>query len=687
MRHFFKPLLAATLTAALFFSCKENKNDMSETQVNHGIDLHYMDKDVSPKQDFYNFVNGTWMKETEIPDDHKSWGSFYILRKNTDENMLALLKEAMENNKFKAGSDEAKAVMLYNSKLDMETRDKAGLQPLEKALQQIGSINDLRSLQNVLTENPVEIANPFFAIYASPLFENSRLNGVYMYPGSLGLPDRDYYTNDDAESVKIREQYTDHISRMLQYLGEGKNTSRDKAQTVLRLETALAVPRLTKENRRDATKLNNPKSIGELTNIAPSVNWAEWINNMPVKKEIETIIVTQPEYIEALNGFLTSENIEDIKTLLVWQTLNGAAGSLTGELELADWEFFDKTLNGTPEQRPEEERALGTVNGTMGEALGKIYVDKYFPAEAKKTAEEMVQNVIETYEERINNLEWMTDETKVKAIEKLKTLVVKIGYPNEWKDYSEMDIKEGNSYYENRVAASKWRLMENLNKINEPVDLAEWHMSPQTVNAYYSPSVNQIVFPAAILQPPFFDYQADPAVNFGGIGAVIGHEISHAFDDSGSRFDADGNLNNWWTEEDLEKFKERTQKLVDFYSKIQVEDDLNLNGQFTLGENTADLGGVLSAYYGLQRYYESHKKPDEIDGLTQEQRFFMSWATVWRTKTRPEALRSQISTDPHAPGLYRAYLPLQNVDAFYDAFNISEGDQMYVAPEDRVRIW
>ncbi|HLV91718.1 MAG TPA: M13 family metallopeptidase, partial [Aequorivita sp.] len=380
-------------------------------------------------------------------------------------------------------------------------------------------------------------------------------------------------------------------------------------------------------------------------------------------------------------------DFETWKTVMRWSTLNDSANMLSTEIEKANWEFYEKTLKGTEKQKPAKERALETVNGSVGEALGKLYVDEMFPPEAKEKAEIMIDNVIAAYKDRINALDWMSDSTKVKAIEKLDNFTVKIGYPDKWKDYSSMEVKESNTFYDNMVAVQEWNLNYNLSKINEPVDRTEWGMSPQTVNAYFNPFNNEIVFPAAILQPPFYDYKADEAVNYGGMGAVIGHEISHAFDDSGSRFDANGNLVNWWTDQDLTNFTERGNKLAEQYSNVEVLDGVFINGKFTLGENIGDLGGILGAYDGLQRFYKENGRPDDIDGLTAEQRFFMSWATVWRTKTRDEALRNQIKTDPHSPGKVRATQPLVNVDAFYEAFDIKEGDAMYLAPEDRVRIW
>jgi putative endopeptidase len=417
------------------------------------------------------------------------------------------------------------------------------------------------------------------------------------------------------------------------------------------------------------------------------MNLKKWMNDMGIKKQVDTLIVTQPKYVEALDAFLKKTTLEDIKTLVLWDTFNSASGKLSTQIETANWEFYSKYLSGDQKQRPADERALAMVNNTVGEALGKLYVDEMFPPEAKAKAETIIKNIISAFQTRIKKLDWMSDSTKIKAVEKLDKFTVKIGYPNKWEDYSSVQVTKDNGYFDNMTAVQKWGQAKVISKIGEPVDRTEWGMSPQTVNAYFNPLNNEIVFPAAILQPPFYDYLADDAVNYGGIGAVIGHEISHAFDDSGSRFDASGNLSNWWTDEDLSKFTTRSGALATQYDKIEVLDSVFINGKFTLGENIGDLGGVLGAFDGLQQFFKENGKPDPIDGFTAEQRFFMSWATVWRTLSREDALRTQIKTDPHSPGRYRATQPLQNIDAFYEAFDIQPGDKMYLAPEERVRIW
>ncbi|KJJ38728.1 M13 family metallopeptidase [Aequorivita vladivostokensis] len=685
--NFLKPVVAFTVIAVAATACKDKTEVAVAGTEPHGIILANMDTTVSPKDDFYNYVNGNWMKNNEIPDDETSWAGFTILRKKTSKDMLNILAKAKESGKYAPDTDQAKALMIYESKLDSTARDKAGIEPLKPALEKIAAMDSMEDFQQLMTEDAVAVSQPFLGLAAFSNPNNSAINSAYITPGGLGLPDRDFYTSTDPASVKIREQYVDHITRMLQFLGDSEESARKQAETILAFETKLATPRLDKVASRDFRNFNNPRSIAELQQMLPQIQWEKAFEQMGIDKKLDTVIVMQPKYMETLKQMFSKPDFDTWRTVMRWSTLNSSAGMLTTEIDKANFDFYETTLKGTKKQKPADERALATVNGSVGEALGKLYVDEMFPPEAKAKAESMIENVIAAYKDRINALEWMSDSTKVKAIEKLDKFTVKVGYPDKWKDYSSMEVKPGNTYYDNMVAVQTWNLKDNLEKIDEPVDRTEWGMSPQTVNAYFNPFNNEIVFPAAILQPPFYDYKADEAVNYGGIGAVIGHEISHAFDDSGSRFDANGNLVNWWTETDLKNFTERGDKLAEQYSNVEVLDSVYINGKFTLGENIGDLGGVLGAYDGLQRFYKENGRPDNIDGFTPEQRFFMSWATVWRTKSRDEALRNQVKTDPHSPGMVRATQPLLNVDAFYEAFDIKEGDPMYLAPEDRVRIW
>ncbi|ADV47707.1 Endothelin-converting enzyme 1 [Cellulophaga algicola DSM 14237] len=679
-------IIIALLGICLTYSCKNKKSETAAKEPSRGIILANMDTTISPKTNFYEFVNGNWLKNTKIPEDRSSWGGFSVLRKSTDADVLKIIAKAKESNTYAPTTDQAKALFIFDSKLDTVSRDKLGIAPLQPTIDAIKNVKNIVELQTLLATNPVASA-PFMSISTFANLGDSKMNAVYLGENGLGLPDRDYYLDQDSKSKEIREKYVEHISKMLQILGENVEIANASAVKILAMETTLAEPRLDKVASRDARNFNNPKTIQEAQSLIPAISLKKLMDDMGIKKQVDTLIVTQPKYIQQLNNFLEKTPLEDIKTLVIWDTFNSAAGRLTTEIETIDWEFYSKYLSGDQKQRPADERALATVNNTVGEALGQLYVDEMFPPEAKAKAETMIHNIIAAFQSRIKVLDWMSDSTKIKAIEKLDKFTVKIGYPDKWEDYSTMDVKKEDSYFDNMTAIQEWGKAKNLAKIGEPVDRTEWGMSPQTVNAYFNPLNNEIVFPAAILQPPFYDYLADDAVNYGGIGAVIGHEISHAFDDSGARFDANGNLSNWWTDEDLAKFTDRSGALADQYDQIEVLDSVHINGKFTLGENIGDLGGVLGAYDGLQQYFKENGKPDPIDGFTAEQRFFMSWATVWRTLSREDALRTQIKTDPHSPGKYRATQPLQNIDAFYEAFSIKPGDSMYLAPENRVRIW
>ena len=654
-----------------------------------GINLSNMDTKVSPGQDFFRYVNGAWLDKTEIPSDRNSWGSFNELRQKTDNDALAILKEASKDPKYKSNTDQGKAIALFNTIMDTVGRNKNGIKPLQPYLKKIDAIKNVTDLQNFFIEMQPQGGIGFFAVYVGADAKNSNKNSVNLSPGGLGLSDKDYYNADDKDSKEKREKYEVHVARMLQYLGESPAKAKESAKQILALEVELSAPRLDRVERRDRRKQYNPTAVADLKKNTPSIQWDKYFTGIGMTK-LDTVNVAQPRYMIALEKTLTEKKVEAWKEYLKWTLLNRTASTLSTDIENANFDFYGKTLTGALKQRPREEVALQVINGATGEALGKLYVEKLFPAEAKVKAKNMIANVMLAYENRINALPWMSAETKTKAIEKLKKLTIKIGYPDKWKDYSKLELKnvnEGGTYFDNSRNISKWAYAENLAKLGKPVDKTEWGMSPQTVNAYFNPSYNEIVFPAAILQPPFYNYQADEAVNYGGIGAVIGHEISHGFDDSGARYNADGNLVDWWTADDLKQFTALGTKLADQYSALEPLPGIHVDGKFTLGENIGDLGGINAAYDGLQLYLKANGNPGLIDGFTPEQRFFISWATVWRTKSRDEAIKSQVKTDPHSPGMYRAVVPIQNVDAFYQAFGIKKGDAMYVEPEKRVKIW
>ena len=701
MKYNFKQLVVlSALGGAFLLGCKEEKKpeekETAQLEVVPGINTDYMDTTVKPNEDFFRFVNGKWLDTNEIPEDRTVWGSFNELRKKTDDDALAILKEAMSDDKdlkgikVLPGSDQEKAVFFYQTIMDTISRNKAGLEPVKPYLAKVDAINNIEDLQKYMIEMEPVGGGGLYGVGVGADPKDSNRNVAYLGGGSTGLPDRDYYVKDDADSKEKREKYVAHITKMFQYLGDTEEEAKKQADQILAFETRLEEAKMDKVDRRDARKRYNPRSIEQVQEMVPEVDWKAFFAGVGLK-DLDTVIVGDLGYFKRLHEVLADNNVDNWKAYLKWQTFNNAAGYLSTDLETANWEFYGKELNGAKAQRPREERALSALNGTIGEALGKLYVDKKFPPEAKAKAEKMIKNVILAFEKRIEKLDWMSPETKQKAIEKLKATKVKIAYPDKWKDYSELEIKsveEGGSYLQNALNARMWNFNDDINKLDKPVDKTEWYMAPQIVNAYFNPAYNEIVFPAAILQPPFYNFNADDAVNYGGIGAVIGHEISHSFDDSGARYDKDGNLNNWWTDEDLKQFEALGEDLANQYSEIEVLPDTKINGKFTLGENIGDLGGVLAAYDALQLSYEENGRPEEtIDGFTPEQRFFMSWATVWRTKMRDDALKTRIKTDPHSPGMTRAVQPLLNVDAFYEAFGIKEGDSMYIAPEERVRIW
>ena len=662
---------------------------VSAQNNSRGINLDLMDKSVRPNDDFFRFVNGTWLKNTPIPADKTRWGSFDELRLKTDKDALAILKEASQNPNYKSNTDQGKAINVYKTFMDTITRNKLGVTPLKPLVKQINAIKNVSDLQKLLIKAESSTGVGFLGIGVSADQKDSNKNVAYLYPGGLGLPDRDYYVSEDKDSKEKREKYVAHVAKMLQYLDIKGDKATQMAQSILAFETQLSTPRFTRVELRDDRLQYNPMSIEELQKLMPQLNWKNYLQAIGLG-EIKSIVVTQPKYFTALNTILEKGNVSDWKAYMLWTALRNSAGRLSTQIGETNFAFYGKTLTGAIKQRPIEERALQTVNGSVGEALGKLYVEKKFPAEAKLKAEMMIKNIIKAYQNRIQNLTWMSNETKIKAVEKLNKITIKIGYPDKWKDYSALTIlspEEGGNYFDNMERLNKWGFEKDIADINKPVDKTQWGMSPQTVNAYYNPSYNEIVFPAAILQAPFYDYQADEAVNYGGIGAVIGHEISHGFDDAGARYDAQGNLVDWWTEEDLKQFTALGKALASQYSALEPLPGVHVDGEFTLGENIGDLGGINAAYDGLQLFLKEKGNPGLIDGYTPEQRLFISWATIWRGKIRDEALKNQVKTDPHSPAQYRAYVPLINLDTFHEAFQIKPGDGMYVAPEKRVKIW
>ncbi len=669
--------------ALVLAACGQDKTatETVETPKHSGLHLEHMNPDVQPGDDFNAFVNGGWIDAAEIPADKPRYGITTILRDESQEHVKSIIEKSAAGD-FAKGSDEQKVGDLYASYMDMETRNKLGVTPLHAEFEKIDALKDHQELAVYFAEaNKVGISLPF-VLGQNEDFQDPNTYMMHTWQGGLGLPDREFYFLDDEKSVEIRTKYVEHMVKMFE-LG-GVKDGAAASDMIMALETRMAAEHMKKEQTRDFVLLYNPIAIAELPGLMPNFAWGAYLAEAGIAN-IDHVVVTQLDHMKALDGIIQDTPMDDWKTYLKWSALNATARLLNEALDLQNFEFYSKTLRGIEEPRPLWRRGVSAVNANLGEVVGKVYVAQHFPPEAKAKMQELVGNLIKAYEISIKELDWMGDETRTQALDKLSKFTAKIGYPDVWKDYSKLDI-EGDDLVGNVHRSALMLYERNIERQGGPVDRTEWGMTPQTVNAYYSPWLNEIVFPAAILQPPFFDLNADDAVNYGAIGAVIGHEIGHGFDDSGSTFDGDGVLRDWWTEEDKEEFKVRTAKLVDQYSEFKPFDDLNVNGEFTLGENIGDLGGLTIALlaYKISLHGE---EPPVMDGYTGWQRVFLGYGQSWRSKYRDEALRNQIQTDPHSPPTYRVNGVVRNMPEFYAAFDIAATDALYLPPEERVKIW
>ena len=669
---------------ALMVACGNStkKDSMKEETTDKGLDLSAMDSSVRPQDDFYNFVNGGWMKTNKIPADKPSWGTFYMLREETDEQCLTILDNLLKE-QYPAGSEGEKIQILYKNYMDMDARNKAGLTPLEPTLKKIQAIQNLSDLQAYLEEATPLGENPIcgWGVYAD--MKDSNQNTIYLGNFGLGLG-RDYYQKESDSNTEAITKYQTFVTDIFKLLGE-PNAAEKAAQQVA-FEKDLAKLMLTNEEDRDPNRSYNPQTMEELSKLVKNLNLPAYLKKVGVNTD--KVVVSEIRLYKEYDKFLNEKNLPLIKDYLRYQLVANNATNLDATLDELSFDFYSKYLRGQQEQRPMNKRALSLINGVVGEAFGKLYVEKYFPAKAKEEMVTLVGYLNKSFAEHIKNVTWMSAETKEKALHKLSTFKVKVGYPDKWEDYSKLQLNGQASLFENLREVARWAYQKSLDEeVGKPVDKSKWGMTPQTVNAYYNPLYNEIVFPAAILQPPFFNFEADPAVNFGGIGAVIGHEITHGFDDSGAEFDAEGNLQNWWTPADKENFEKVTAALAKQFDQYEPVKGIFVNGIFTNGENIADLGGVNIAYDALQMYLNDHGKIEKISNFTQEQRFFISWATVWRTLSTDAYMTNQVKTDPHTPGYFRAFAPLTNVDSWYKAFDVKEGDKLYKKPEDRIKIW
>jgi len=650
----------------------------------HGFDIANMDRSAAACQNFFQYANGGWLKRNPIPAAYASWGRFNELSDKNQAQLREILEDATRSKAAK-GSNEQKIGDYYASCMDEASIETAGLAPLMAQLKRIDAINSMAAFQREVAVFHSTGARALFRFGSAQDFKQSTQVIGALGQGGLGLPDRDYYTKTDDKSKELRDKYVAHVARMFELAGDDGSTAQARALTVMTIETKLAEASMTRVEQRNPDNIYHKTKIADLKGLAPNFDWAAYFKSIGLRSGGD-INVAQPNFFKALNTQLTATALADWKTYLRWQLLNSRASVLPRKFVEEDFDFSGRTLTGTKELLPRWKRCVGSTDRALGEALGQVYVQKHFTAAAKARAVQMVGNLIAALRDDLTTLSWMSETTRRRATAKLEAFTRKIGYPDKWRDYSTLKVVR-TSYLDNVTSAQRFETNRQLAKIAKPVDRTEWGMSPPTVNAYYNPSMNEIVFPAGILQSPFYDPEADDAINYGGIGAVIGHEMSHGFDDTGARFDGEGNLVNWWSEEDLKSFKGRAQCVIDQFSGFEVQPGLHENGNLVVGESIGDLGGLTIAYAALKKSMEGKPRAATIDGFTPEQRFFLGWAQVWAENERPEFERLMVATNPHPVGRFRVIGPLSNMPAFADAYQCKAGDAMVRPPEKRCQIW
>ena len=652
------------------------------------IDASNMDPSVKPADDFFLYANGGWIKRTEIPPEYSRWGSFNQLIEHNNDALHAIAEKASKTKADpKTAPEMQKVGDYYASGMDEKTIEAMRTKPLQDELSKIDNMKDRQDVLKGIAHLHLIGVNAFFNFGSGQDDKDSTREIAQAVQGGLGMPDRDYYTKDDDASKKLRDQYVAHVTTMLTLLGESAEKADADAKRILALETSLAQASRTQVELRDPQKNYNKMTPDEFQKLTPDWNWGDYFKEIGLTAPGD-IDVHQPDFFKAVNTAFTSTSIDDWKTYLRWHLINGAASALSSDFVNEDFNFKETTLRGTKQIKPRWKRVILSEDGEIGEALGKLYVAEYFPPAAKARALELINNLKEALADRIKTLEWMDEPTKKAALDKLAAFTVKIGYPEKWRDYSTLRVDRG-PFVLNELRAENFEAKRELNKIDKPVDRTEWGMTPPTVNAYYNPKMNEIVFPAGILQPPFFYADADDAVNYGGIGAVIGHEMTHGFDDQGRQYDKVGNLTDWWSPQSAQEFKKRSGAIVAQYSEYEPLPGLHVNGELTQGENIADVGGVKLAYAALQKALDKHpeERDKKIDGLTPEQRFFLSFAAIWRSKIRDEDQKLRLNTDPHSPARFRVNGPLSDLPEFAKAFNVPDGAPMVRAADKRVNIW
>ena len=666
----------------------ESKTSTKSTHSKNGtafkfIDPANMDLSVRPGDNFYLYANGKWINNTPIPGSKTRWGSFDMLAEESSKALKGLLEDAAKapgkNLLMKRVGD------FYASGMDSAAIEKRGYRPIKKFLDEITRLNSKEDvLRHINYLRAGSITNPLYRIGVGQDARNVTQYIINIGQGGTTLPDRDYYLKNDARSTAIRKAYTNYISKLFSLCGTDAPGAEKNAQTILQLETKLANAQLSRVEMRDPVKLYNKFSVTALAAKTPGLNWPATLTQLGYLSNTDSVVVSTPKFLSFIDTLLNTVPVADWKIYLQWNIMRDAAPYLSTDFVDANF-AYNKALSGQKEQTPRWQRISGIVDGQLGDLLGQLYVNKYFKPAAKVRMIALIENMVQTFDSRIQQLDWMSAETKIRALGKLHAFTKKIGYPDKWKNYEGIVIKR-NDFLGNLRSCNEWRYKDNISRLGKPIDKTEWGMTAPTVNAYYNPQKNEIVFPAGILRFPFFDFEADDAINYGGIAAVIGHEMTHGFDDQGRQFDAGGNLSDWWTKADADEFKKRADEVVNQYNGYVILDTLHVNGKLTLGENLADLGGLSIAYEAFKKT-EQGKNGKTIDGFTPDQRFFLNWSQVWRNNILPEAAAQRILTDSHSPGMYRSNGPLTNIDAFYKAFDIKEGDKMYKPKEARTRIW
>lgn len=657
----------------------------AETVPGTGFDLNHRDMDTSPTQDFYQHINGGWIEQNPIPSDQPRWGRFNELRDASTRIQQEILEEYSAGDNHPQGSTEQKLGDFYYSAMDTQAIEAAGLTPVQPMLDAIASIDSPQSLASTLGQLHNQGLPGLFVFGSEIDSHDSTMQIAAAYQGGLGLPSKEYYLKEDEDSVALRQDYQSHVQTMFELLGDSPEAAQANAAAVMNLETRLARVSLSSAEARDPQATYNIKNRQELGEMSPNFDWNAYLDGRGLS-QVETVNAGMPTFFQGVSEILGDSSTDDVKAYLRWNLINSMAGSLPARFDEADFDFYGKRLGGVETRQARDKRMASVTNGYLGMALGQAYVDRAFPPEAKQRAEDMIEHIRGAIADHVTSLDWMSPETKGRALDKLEKVGVKVGYPDEWPSYDGLEVERG--VHANNVLRGKaFGEAQDLAKIGQPVDRGEWHMTPATVNAYYSPSGNEIVFPAAILQPPFFDAEADDPINYGGIGVVIGHEFTHGFDDQGSQFDGDGNLKNWWKESDLEQFQTRANSIRQQANAYEVEPGLNLNGDLVLGESLADLGGVMLSLTALQNSLAGGSFDQKVDGFTPEQRFFQGFGQIWATNARPEYVRQQVQNDPHPVAPFRVNQTLKNVPAFAAAYEAAPGDAMTLPEDERADLW